>query len=367
MMRICGLSVMISLNLHRGAAQVSFEVSNSSVVSNYTSGVLSHALEKGSISPEEVLKVYVEDLNPNKLTNRTSILGTYMRLPGKIIFNPLVPFSESLPYLAVFSDTVSYQFKFKPPVDRSKTALLKIIPATDSVPANLLKIYLKFSRPMREGEVYQRVRLSDEHGNPLNNPFVPLQPELWDSSGQRITLWLDPGRVKRALGSRDTYGPVIEKGRIYHLSVDSAWKDYHGHFLKNEYSKHFFVNKEDRKKPDTRLWKLVLPEPFTLDPLTVEFGEAMDLATSQKAFTVLTIEKVIIRGITEISEDQRNWRFMPESQWKPGGFQLRVLSSIEDLAGNNLNRVFDRDIRADKLPPSDQEFYWIDFEVSLAK
>jgi len=44
-----------------------------------------------------------------------------------------------------------------------------------------------------------------------------------------------------------------------------------------------------------------------------------------------------------------------------------VREHLEDLAGNNLNKVFDRDLANESMTPSEQEFYWIEIEVSDGK
>ena len=350
---------------HYGYAQVSFQVSaenGSAVVSSFTDRQLSLALEEETVTPQEILKVFV---NPDTaIKHRVSILGTYQVEAGRIAFRPVVPFSKSLPYLAVFGDSIKYPFQFELPADLQTTSLQAIYPTKDTVPANLLKIYLNFSAPMREGEVYQRTHLYDQHGNRVKDPFVPLQPELWDSTGQRITLWVDPGRVKTGLYSRETYGSVIEAGQIYHLTVDSLWKDIHGQTLDGKYHKQLVVVSSDRGKPDISQWTLSLPDPGTRDPLIIEFDEIMDIATSSKAIIVLDSNGDKLVGNVEIGKNESAWLFVPEVQWEPGTFQLRILSNLEDLAGNNLNRVFDRDILKDNETPSDQEFYWIAVEIS---
>jgi hypothetical protein len=54
--------------------------------------------------------------------------------------------------------------------------------------------------------------------------------------------------------------------------------------------------------------------------------------------------------------------FIPEQNWSAGSYTLRILSKLEDLAGNNLNKVFDRDI-TNTQKPSIQEYYTRSFIV----
>jgi len=362
--------LVLILSTYQALAQVTFEVSQEnkhSVLSKFSNGALVKALKIGKVNPGDIFKIYVGAEEKEEIGDRSAILGTYRTIPGQIIFEPLVPFSEALPYLAVFGDSVEYQFQLTPPPNRPPTRLLEVYPTTDTVPANLLKIYLQFSEPMREGEVYDRVRIYGQNGDLIKNPFVPLHPELWDTSGRMVTLWLDPGRVKRALSSRETYGPIIEEGRSYRLMVDTLWKDAHGHTLETGFTKPFHVIPADRTKPETRIWQLTVPLSLTQNPLIIAFGEPMDFATTQHAFSVWSAKGEPLAGLTEVTGNEKIWKFVPKKHWISGIYRLKVYSKLEDLAGNNLNKVFDRDLANESMTPSVQEFYWIEFEVSDGK
>lgn len=360
--------LLLMLSTHLAFAQVTFETSlenhPSTILLKFSNEALIQALESGTIKPEDVLKIYVGVTDKEQIGDSPSIWGTYKINPGQITFEPLVPFSESLPYLAVFGDSVVYPFQFDRPGNRPLTRLLEIYPTTDTVPANLLKLYLKFSEPMREGEVYERVQLYHQNGGLVQNPFVPLQPELWDSMGHTVTLWLDPGRVKRALGSRETHGLVIEEGESYRLVVDPLWKDAHGQPLEAGFTKQFYVIDDDRIKPETKAWQLSPPVADTQDPVIISFEESMDFLTAQHALSVWSPISERLVGQVAIIETETIWQFVPEKPWQPGKYHLKIYSKLEDLAGNNLNRLFDRDLSIEVTTPSDQEFHWIDFEVA---
>ena len=48
---------------------------------------------------------------------------------------------------------------------------------------------------------------------------------------------------------------------------------------------------------------------------------------------------------------ERSWRFAPDGAWDVGRYSLIVDPLLEDLAGNSLIRVFDRDLtRAEDAP-----------------
>ena len=82
---------------------------------------------------------------------------------------------------------------------RAATRIEQVYPSTDTLPANTLKLYIYFSAPMRRGEAWQHIRLLDEHGAPVELPFLEIDQELWDPTNTRLTVLFDPGRIKRGL------------------------------------------------------------------------------------------------------------------------------------------------------------------------
>ena len=64
----------------------------------------------------------------------------------------------------------------------------------------------------------------------------------------------------------------------------------------------------------------------------------------------------LIKGKILIKKEDRSFSFYPDKLWTSGNYYLKTDSRLEDLAGNNLNRLFDRDNIKDK-PPSISEFY----------
>jgi hypothetical protein len=49
-------------------------------------------------------------------------------------------------------------------------------------------------------------------------------------------------------------------------------------------------------------------------------------------------------GAATIGPEERQWSFTPERMWAPGDHMVTIESKLEDLAGNSLARVFDRDL-----------------------
>lgn len=347
--------------VNQAVAQVIFETTENTVVSVFNDQALNQRMADGLLKGEDIFKIFVKSDSGSTLSQGIPILGSYTVIPGQITFQPVIPFRPDIEFIAVFGDTLLHEFSF----NESKAPLTKLIniyPSADTLPENLLKIYLEFTGPMREGEVYDKVYLAGPDGL-VKEPFVPLQPELWDSSKQLLTLWIDPGRVKRSLGSRAAHGPVIEAGKRYKLSVDSTWKDAYGRAVKETQHKSFLVNKADRHKPVTENWQVNPPTVDTITPLRLLFDQPMDMSTTRKSFVVFNDQGQIVQGVVALGENEKSWIFTPGEIWKPGLYTIEINPVLEDLAGNNLNRVFDRDLSEASEIPSDKDNYQVRFQV----
>ena len=103
--------------------------------------------------------------------------------------------------------------------ERRPTVVEAIYPSSDVLPENQLKFYIHFSAPMSRGDSYRHIRLLDAKGKPVEAPFLELAEELWDDSGRRLTLLLDPGRVKRDLKPHKEVGRAIVDGGRYTLVI----------------------------------------------------------------------------------------------------------------------------------------------------
>src|SRR5690606_6065275 len=123
------------------------------------------------------------------------------------------------------------------PKNSEPARLIALYPTTSVVPENLLKFYLHFSVPMSRGEVYDRVRLFDTNGKRVEHPFLELSEELWSPDGKRLTLYFDPGRIKRGLKPRELFGPALIEGGEYTLKIDRGWPDADGRPLAEGFEK----------------------------------------------------------------------------------------------------------------------------------
>lgn len=236
---------------------------------------------------------------------------------------------------------------FEVPLDRTErlvTQLLAIHPTADTLPENQLRWYLEFSAPMQPGEVLEHVHLVNDSGATVNDAFLMVADELWDPSGTRLTLLLDPGRVKRGIRTNLELGRPLQAGRRYTLRIDPEWRDAAGQPLGSRTEKRFAVVAADFAAPNPASWTLTEPQANTRAALVVRFGESLDHALARRLLAVYSQAGDPIAGEVTLAAADREWRFTPAAPWSAGAYQVRVSPELEDLAGNRPGRVFDRDI-----------------------
>ena len=95
--------------------------------------------------------------------------------------------------------------------------VVAIHPSTPVVPENLLRLSVTFSASMDEGSAAQHVHLVDADGGDLPHALLAMPPELWDRPRRRLTLLLEPGRIKRGLVPNTELGaPLAHLSQSHH-------------------------------------------------------------------------------------------------------------------------------------------------------
>jgi hypothetical protein len=313
--------------------------------------------ELARLSPDakkwsEVFQVFV-DRGDKGRDGQLAMLGAYRVEKDALRFTPRFPFVAGVRYRAVFHPSalaggkgkaVEMALSLPKPMRKPKTVVAQVYPTADKLPENQLKFYLHFSAPMSQGDSYRHVKLLDAKGKPIDLPFLELDQELWDPSGTRFTLFLDPGRIKRGLKPREEAGPVLEEGKRYTLVIAQTWNDAEGVPLKESFRKSFSVAAPDDKPPDVKTWKLKPPPAGTRTPLGVTFPKSMDHALLQHVIQVTDPTGKKVAGKVSVTERETLWRFTPSKPWSAGAYHLAVDTRLEDLAGNSIGRPFEVDV-----------------------
>ncbi len=299
-----------------------------------------------------LLSIFVEQPGTEPLP----MLGEHQVHTGLLRFVPAFPLEPGLRYRAIFdagqlpgTDSAAagkVTSVLQMPVQREQaTAVVtQIYPSADVLPENLLKFYIHFSTPMSRGNIYEHIRLLNEGNQPVELPFLELAEELWSTDMMRLTLFIDPGRIKREVKPLEDIGPALVAGRSFMLIINGGWRDAGGNRMKRAFVKRFTVGPPDRDPPDPRRWGYQAPPIRTREPLAIDLGESMDSALALRMIHVVDESGHPIPGQPFLTERERIWRFLPQHSWKAGKYALVVETTIEDLAGNNIGKAFEVDV-----------------------
>jgi hypothetical protein len=304
---------------------------------------------------QSLLSIYAEQGDVITDIGLPPMLGSYQLQSNTLRFEPQFPLEPGLTYRATFrpervpgkpSGGKMITAVFRLPARESKptTVVSRVYPSAAILPENLLKFYLHFSAPMSRGHIYEHIHLRDAAGNDIELPFLEIDEELWDPTMTRLTLFIDPGRIKREINPLEAIGPALEEGKRFTFVIDRAWKDGAGNPLRETFQKPFTVGPADRVPPDPADWIIAPPKTATLDPLSMTFPEPMDHALAERMIRVLDESGALLEGKSAMENQERRWTFIPIRPWRPGSYELSVQTTIEDLAGNNIGKPFEVDL-----------------------
>jgi len=290
-------------------------------------------------SPEELSSMFAVYTGP---ADAPPLLGTYFVDGGSLAFRPRFPLAAGVRYRAVFrmpaGTPIEASFDGPKKEFAPTTRVLHIYPSGDVLPENQLRLYIQFSRAMSLGEWRRHVHLLDGDLTPVEAPFLQMLAELWDPTYQRLTIYFDPGRIKRGLIPNEDLGPPLVDGKAYTLVIDREFADGDGIPLQEGVRKSFRVAPAIRRRLAPDQWHVVTPKAGTTDPLTIEFPVTMDIGIEEALFVA------DLSGKISVDQNETRWVFTPLEPWKAGEHRLEIDSRLEDVAGNRIDHVFDIDV-----------------------
>lgn len=217
-----------------------------------------------------------------------------------------------------------------------------VYPTAQLLPENLLRFYVYYPRAMSASAGLSDIRLLDSYGRPMDGVFLPTREDLWSQNRQRLTVLLDPGRVKTGLDASEALGRALRSAQSYTLEVSSASLDAAGCVLGQSTRFAFQVGPPDLDPPDPSDWTLSHPTAGSRDLLTVDLGSPHDHLSLAFRLRVLDAEGSIVPGQIGLSPGEDRWEFTPRAPWKAELHNLTIEDSLEDLAGNRPGALFDR-------------------------
>jgi len=227
-----------------------------------------------------------------------------------------------------------------PPSPRSA---IRISPGADILPANTLRFYLHFPRPGEACFDRDHLWLLTEQEQIVPDPFLVLSQELWSGDGRRLTILMEPGRIKRGLGADPSHEPALVVGRSYSLVVTARGRTAR---------RAFRVSDPVLEAVDEKLWRVTAPAVGSLDPLVVHFDRVMDAALCEDELRVLAPSGEVVPTRAVPAHDGTTAWFIPSHLWRAGEHRLVASERFEDVCGNRLGEALDHDVGAGGTPRS---------------
>jgi Photosynthetic reaction centre cytochrome C subunit len=299
-----------------------------------------------------------------------AMLGTYVVTSDALRFTPRFPFDPGRQYAIRLdpsrlpgggsSPVVTASVARPEPPAGPPTSVFGVYPSGGTVPENQLRMYLQFSAPMTRRGALNHLRILDDAGREVKDPFLPLDIDLWNDDATRLTVLFDPGRVKRGILPNVEMGRALQPGRRYTLVISSTWPDGQGRPLASEFRRTFRVAPPNERPIDVASWRIQPPVSGSRDPIKVLFPAPLDHGLLHSALGVARGGQAIPGAIT-VEAGETRWLFTPRDPWEAGPHSLIVLTTLEDPAGNRIGRAFEVPGGGPALKPPDS--ITVPFEV----
>ena len=303
----------------------------------------------------KVARLVVAEGTPDEVAKRPPVAGEWSVTADALRFEPQYPLAAGVKY-RVFIDLAALPrakidakpfalavFIPKPPPG-PRVGVVAVFPSANRLPENTLRFYVQFSGPVVRGDVYKRVKLVRDDGVAVDTPFLEIEEELWSADGTRLTLLLDPARVKRGLKPREEDGPILEESRRYTFEVDAGWKDTDGRPLLAGHKKTFDTLAPDDHPVWPDEWALVAPRAGSTSPLIVRLAKPLDRALLGRMLWVTTASGQRVEGTLTVGGGERVVTFAPKAAWAKGDYKLMIDAQLEDVCGNRVGEPFEIDV-----------------------
>ncbi|MEL6485463.1 MAG: hypothetical protein AAFP96_11540, partial [Bacteroidota bacterium] len=206
-----------------------------------------------------------------------------------------------------------------------------VYPSSETVPENLLRIYVQFSHPMKTIGNLEKIKLIDEQGLEVKNVFFNNAYELWNPGQTQLTLILDPARVKTGLQAHNTYGRALEPYQNYVLHIEGLENVKHQR-MEKPFKKVFHVEPADFQIPDIDQWQMTLPKANNTTAFMLRFPQMLDYNSLHQRIIITDANHMPIAGEVSIGKLEKEWHFSPEEPWQAKKYLLHINTRLEDPA-----------------------------------
>ena len=366
---------LVNLALVMGLAvtsigSVAFADRNSLILPSLSNSNIEFTVQdaQGDIDPAKRLQVFVGPQD-SCCGGKSPITGRYSVIDNTVTFDPAFDFMTGQRYTVLTrrsdgsNKVISElkEFTLQSTSDVVKPEVLMVYPSAATLPENTLRFYIHFSTPMKPHLAAKFIKLVDAKGKADTTAFMTFKQELWSKDRKRLTLLMDPGRIKRGVAQNLTQGPALLAGNSYSIVVDEGWPSANGKQEAARFEKVFTVTSALRTLPDTTLWEVEVPVVSTLNPLVIKFDRPFDRQLLKSSIKVSNEDGGLISGEVSIDDNEVIWRFYPEREWSGASVQIAVDARLEDVAGNNFKDLLDHSVETGVKSINE-----IKFEVELS-
>ena len=216
---------------------------------------------------------------------------------------------------------------------------VEIHPAGPSIPENLLRIELRFARPQCLPFPIERLHLLDAQGSPIEGALLDLA--LPSADGRRLSVLMDPGRVKTGAGPNRDAGRALRAGETVRLVLDDPATG------RPATVKTWTVTEVVTHALRVDAWRLEAPLAGSREPLVADLREPISSAGEQ-LIAVVDATGQRVAGRAALSREDSIWSFRPDRPWRETQYRLVRHPDLEDPAGNRRCAAFEQ-IRASEV------------------
>ena len=302
------------------------------------------------IGPDD-LRVFVGAYEDGK----SPMAGRYVSAGQELTFDPAFDFVAGQEYTVRWRDAAKgldqlTTFRIAPAAAQPEAAVLAIYPSGSELPENTLRFHIQFSAPMQPHRSGDFISLVDGNGVADQAAFMTFKQELWSADRTRLTILMDPGRIKRGVAQNVAMGPALVEGHSYAIVVKDGWPAAAGGSVTAGFEKAFRVSRALRTLPDPDRWHIAAPRRLSGEPLVIDFDRPFDKQRLPSAIQVLDEGGQAIAGRVQIASDERQWRFRPDAPWRVDIATIRIDPRLEDVAGNNFAELLDTAVGTQARP-----------------
>lgn len=325
-----------------------------------------------TIAASDIVKVFVGSSH-ECCDGKSPMAGSYSIDGQAIVFTPAFDFLEGQNYSVEIFDIGSSnegntrfvkQFTIKRTVEYASPEVVAIYPSGSIIPENTLRFYIHFSTPMKPHVSNQFIKLLDSSGTSDDAAFMAFKQELWSEDRKRLTLLIDPGRIKRGVAQNLTLGSALQEGNRYSIVVEEGWPTANDAATMPRFEHIFTVAKPLRTIPEPSAWTIKTPRRWTNDPLVIEFDRPFDYEQLRGGISVSGEDGRAIPGVISIENQEQAWRFEREGLWRNDQIHIFLDTELEDVAGNNLVELLDHSVNT-KPSGNPQNTITLDLKTSV--